>query len=244
MASEGGKEFSGKIALITGGSSGIGAACAAYLRARGAITVVADLNVQDVTGADLSIPVDVTDPEQVDQMVAKTVAEFGRLDIAINNAGIGVPNKKPLAEMSNQDWRQVMAVNIDGIFYSMRAEIPAMLESGGAIVNLASVMGVVSAAESAAYVASKHAVVGITKAAAVDYAKAGIRVNAVGPGFVDTPLLAHQNAETRARTVAAHPMGRLATAEEIAAVVGFLASPAASFVTGSYYLADGGYTTV
>lgn len=192
-----------------------------------------------------AVEVDVTDSASVNAMVSAAVAISGRLDIAINNAGVGVPVKKPVGEMDVADWHRVMSVNADGTFYCLNAELAVMGPAGsGAIVNVASVMGAVGTAGGAAYVASKHAVVGLTKAAAVDHAAQGIRVNAVGPGFVDTPLLSHQDASLRAKVERAHPVGRLATADEIAAVIEFLVSDTASFVTGAYYLADGGYTAV
>jgi NAD(P)-dependent dehydrogenase (short-subunit alcohol dehydrogenase family) len=234
---------------VTGGASGIGAACARTLATRGATVVVADLSeaeaaaVADTLPGGLGVHVDVGEPSSVSAMVARAVAAYGRLDVAVNNAGVGVPVRLPVAEMHLRDWRRVMTVNLDGVFHCLQAEIPAMLASGGgAVVNIASVMGAVGTTGAAAYVAAKHGVVGLTRAAALEYAGQGIRVNCVGPGFVDTPLLQHHDAADRERIAQLHPLGRLGTAEEIAAVVAFLSSPAAAFVTGAYYLADGGYT--
>ncbi|MCW2583832.1 MAG: NAD(P)-dependent dehydrogenase, short-chain alcohol dehydrogenase family [Klenkia sp.] len=243
--------LTGRVALVTGGGSGIGAACARQLAAAGAQVVVADLRREaaEETAAAVggtALRVDVSDPGSVGAMVEEVRSRFGRLDVAINNAGVGVPAKKLVADMSDDDWRRVTSVNLDGVFHCLRAEVPLMLDSprGASIVNVASVMGTVAAVGAAAYVASKHAVVGLTKSAALDYASAGIRVNAVGPGFVDTPLLDHQDVAQRDRTAAAHPVGRLGTADEVASVISFLASPAAAFITGAFHLVDGGYTAV
>ena len=193
----------------------------------------------------MGVHVDVGEPDSVLAMVARTVQTYGRLDIAVNTAGIGVPVRTPLAQMQLSDWRQIMTVNLDGVFSCLQAQIPAMLASGmGAVVNIASMMGAVATDGAAAYVAAKHGVVGLTRAAAVDYAGQGIRVNCVGPGFIDTPLLQHYDADSRERIGQLHPLGRLGTAEEVAEVVAFLSSPAAGFVTGVYYLADGGYTAI
>lgn len=245
-----GRDLDGRVALVTGGASGIGAACAGALASAGATVAVADLSAgpaQEVAdrlgGGSFAVHVDVTDPQSVEQMVASVRDRAGRLDIAVNNAGMGVPNKVPLAQMSSADWRSVMAVNLDGVFHCLKAEIPVMMAiPGGAIVNIASVMGSVGTTGAAAYVASKHAVVGLTRAAALDYASSGVRVNAVGPGFIDTPMLSHHDPDTRTRIASMHPVGRLGTGEEVAAVVRFLCSPEASFVTGAYYVVDGGFT--
>lgn len=241
-----------KVALITGGASGIGQACAATLAKRGARVVVADYNIQlgeavaeglRQRGAEaLFVHVDVSDPESVERMVAQAVAAYGRLDIAVNNAGIG-GEANPTGAYSVAGWRRVIDVNLNGVFYCMRYEIPAMLESGGgAIVNVSSILGAVGTAGAPAYVAAKHGVVGLTKAAALEYAQQGIRVNSVGPAYIDTPLLAHMDHETRERVTRLHPVGRMGTAQEVAELVAFLASDEASFITGSYHLIDGGYT--
>lgn len=243
--------MSGRVALVTGGGSGIGAACARRLAALGATTAVADVDLQaaervaeSLPGA-FAVPLDVRDGDSVAAAVGAVESRGGRLDVAVNAAGVGVPDKAPVGDMTWEQWHRVLDINLDGVFRCLAAEIPAMQRAGGgSIVNLASVMGHVAAGSSAAYVASKHAVVGLTKVAALDYAAAGIRVNAVGPGFIDTPMLAHQDKEVRARTEAAHPVGRLGTADEVAAMVVFLCSPEASFITGAHYLVDGGYTVL
>ena len=174
-------------------------------------------------------------------MVDKTVAWGGGLALLVNNAGIGGP-AGPTGDYPLDGWRKVMGINLDGVFYGLRYGIPAMLKSGGgSIVNIASILGNVGFANAPAYVAAKHAVVGLTKAAAVDHAKQGIRVNAIGPAFIETPLLANLPAGAKEALVAAHPIGRLGRAEEVANLTLFLLSYQASFITGSYHLVDGGY---
>lgn len=243
--------LSGSVAIVTGGASGIGAACAKTLAQAGVHTVIADRSLdaayalcRELRGTACAVEVDVSDETSCRKMVDFTIEKFGRLDIAVNNAGLGNPDKSRIAELSFERWRQLMNVNLDGVFLSMKAEIPAMMKAGsGSIVNIASVMGTVAVAGACAYVASKHGVVGLTKAAALDYAQDGIRVNSVGPGYVDTPMLSNRTEAQRSEIAARHPIGRIATPKEIAAVVAFLASPESAFVTGSYYTVDGGYSS-
>lgn len=240
--------LSGRVALVTGGATGIGAACVRLLAERGAQVVIADraIDVARERAAEVggkAVAVDVADEASCKAMVDFVLSECGRLDIAVNNAGIGVADRVPMGELSYESWRRLTAINLDGVFLSIKAEVPAMIATGGgAIVNMASVMGTVAVPNGAAYVAAKHGVVGLTKAAALDYAPHGIRINAVGPGFVDTPMFANRTPEQRAETAALHPLGRIATADEVAQVVGFLASEDAAFVTGAYYIVDGGYS--
>jgi NAD(P)-dependent dehydrogenase (short-subunit alcohol dehydrogenase family) len=171
------------------------------------------------------------------------VETFGGLNVAVNNAGIGGA-QAPTGEYPLDSWRQVLGINLDGVFYGMRYEIPAMLESGGgAIVNMASILGSVGFANAPAYVAAKHGVLGLTKNAAIEYSAKGIRVNSVGPGFIRTPLLDNNLDEATLGVIATmHPIQRLGTAQEVADLVAFLCSDEASFCTGGYYLVDGAYT--
>ncbi len=243
--------FDGKVAIVTGGGSGIGEACVRQFAAGGAKVVVADINlegaekvaaaVRDAGGQAAAVRVDVADPASVEAMVNFAKEKFGGLNIAVNNAGIGGENN-PTAQQSLEGWNKVIAVNLSSVFYCMHYQIPLMLESGGgAIVNVASILGSVAFAGSPGYVAAKHGVVGLTKTAAIEYATQGIRVNSVGPGFIATPLLDAVE-DMKAAIASLHPMKRLGEADEIAALICFLASDAASFITGSYHLADGGYT--
>jgi NAD(P)-dependent dehydrogenase (short-subunit alcohol dehydrogenase family) len=186
--------------------------------------------------------VDVADPVACEAMVGAAVERFGRLDVAVNNAGIGGP-QAPTGEYPLDGWGTVIAVNLSGVFHCLRAEIPAMLEGGGgSIINMASILGSVGFAQSVAYVSAKHGVVGMTRTAAIEYARHGVRVNAVGPGFIETPLLAAAAPEIVAGVAGLHPLGRLGRAEEVAELVAFLASDRASNITGAYYVTDGGYT--
>lgn len=247
------RAFAGKVALVTGGASGIGEACVLTLARGGARVAIVDLNqelgdqtvaaVQQAGGEAIFLRVDVADPQAVEQMVATTVETFGRLDIAVNNAGIGgEPN--PTGGYSIEGWRKVIDVNLNSVFYCMRYEIPQMLaQGGGAIVNMASILGSVGFATAPAYVAAKHGVVGLTKAAALEYGKQGIRINSVGPGFIKTPLLAGAlDDQTQAYLSGLHAVGRMGESQEVAELVAFLCSDQASFLTGGYYLVDGGYT--
>ncbi|MEU6124719.1 SDR family NAD(P)-dependent oxidoreductase [Streptomyces sp. NPDC047123] len=243
-------EFAGKTAFVTGAASGIGLEIARRLAAGGAAVVVADYNeqgAQDVarslteSGARAAaVRVDVTDPESVRRAVEFTAETFGGLQLAVNNAGIA-GTSAPTGAYTVEDWQRVIDTNLNGVFYSLRHELPHLLAAGGgAVVNMSSILGTNGFAGSAAYSAAKHAVVGLTKTAAVEYAARGIRVNAVAPGFIDTPLLKGDEAQHR-QLVALHPQGRLGTAEEVAELTLFLLSDRASFVNGSYHLVDGGY---
>ncbi|GAA2362629.1 SDR family NAD(P)-dependent oxidoreductase [Dactylosporangium salmoneum] len=239
-------DFADKAALVTGAGSGIGEACATMLADRGASVLVADVDLDAATRVAEAIGkpavahrVDVRDPKACEAMVAAAVDAFGRLDVAVNNAGIGGP-RALTGEYPLDGWDDVIAVNLDGVFYSMRAEIPAMLGNGaGSIVNVASVMGSVGFPRSVAYVAAKHGVVGMTKTAALEYARHGIRVNSVGPGFIQAPMLSKEGA---AGVAYLHPSCRLGRTEEVAELIAFLASDRASNTTGSYFATDGGYT--
>jgi NAD(P)-dependent dehydrogenase (short-subunit alcohol dehydrogenase family) len=246
-------EMEGKVAIVTGGGSGIGEACVRALTEAGASVVVADLDQAAAEraaaqfgrdqGRCAAVRVDVADPVSVEAMVGFATERFGGVDIAVNNAGVG-GEANPVGEYSVEGWRRVIAINLDGVFYCMRHEIPAMLQrGGGSIINMASILGSVGFAQASAYVAAKHAVVGLTKSAALEYATQGIRVNAVGPGFILTPLISNTMDEATMQAIAGmHAMKRMGKPEEVAALVLFLASDAASFITGSYYIVDGGYT--
>ena len=246
------KMFENKVAMVTGGGSGIGAAIASRFAEEGATVVVADLDekaaskvaagIEKDAGIAVAVQQDVGDPRSVEQSVAFAIDKFGQLDVAINNAGI-TGDLAPTADYSLEGWDKVIAVNLSGVFYGMKYQIPAMLRSGGgSIVNIASILGSVGARDSAGYNAAKHGVVGLTKTAALEYSKDGVRVNAIGPGYIDTPLLNALDREMYDGLVNLHPIGRLGKAEEVAELAVFLASDKASFVTGSYHLVDGGYT--
>lgn len=240
--------FSGRVALVTGGASGIGEAVVRRLCAGGARVVVADFDGAKAETLAASLPgcrafaVDVADPAAVQAMVAFTVQHFGALHLAVNNAGVG-GEVAPIADHPLDAWRRVMGINLDGVFYGLKYEIPAILDAGGgAIVNMSSILGTHGWAGSCAYVAAKHALQGLTKTAALEYAAHGLRVNAVGPAFIDTPLIAAYQGEVRDQLVALHPAGRLGRSDEVAALTCFLLSDEAAFINGSYHLVDGGFS--
>ena len=247
----------GKVALVTGGSSGIGrATCLAFAR-EGAKVVVADVNprggqetvsmVKEAGGEAIYVQADVSRAADVEAMVNRAVQAYGRLDCAHNNAGVsGGGRRAPMHEYSEEDWDRIIGINLKGVWLCMKYEVPQMLrQGGGAIVNTASIMGLVGSwSRNIAYNASKHGVVGLTKTAALEYAQSGIRINAVCPGYIRTPILdplLSSNPEIEGQIIARHPIGRLGRPEEIAEAVVWLCSDAASFVTGHTMTVDGGY---
>lgn len=243
----------GKIALVTGGGSGIGRATALAFAREGAKVLIADVIVDsaketleminEAGGEGMVTKVDVSQSEEVESMVSQLVDTYGRLDCAFNNAGIG-GGWGFTAKCTEEEWDRVMSINLKGVWLCMKYEIPQMLQQGGgSIVNTASVAGLVGMLGTPAYVASKHGVVGITKAAAMEYATSGIRINAVCPGIIRTPMIGRRlerKPESEAVYRSMEPMGRLGTPEEIAEAVVWLSSDAASFVTGLPMAVDGG----
>ena len=242
-----------KVALVTGGGSGIGRAVALVWAREGAKVVVSDISakqgeetaemVRAKGGQALFVETDVGNPADAKTLVERAVSHFGRLDVACNNAGIGGPSA-PVAQYPLEGWAQVININLNGVFYGMQQQIAAMLKTGGgSIINMASILGAVGSATNSAYTAAKHGVVGLTQAAAIEYGAQGIRINAVAPGFIHTPMLTglEANAEAKATLIKAHPIGRLGQPEEVAELVAWLASDRALFVTGAYLPVDGGY---
>ncbi len=235
-------DLTGRVALVTGGASGIGAATVELLRAQGATVVAADLAAGDGV-----VACDVTDEAAVDGLVASILAEHGRLDLAANVAGTsGVYG--PVADTQTSDWRNTLRVNLDGVFFCLRAELRAMRETGGgSIVNVASSAGRMGVAGLADYSASKHGVIGLTKSAALEEARLGIRVNVVCPGSIRTPMLrgfVGGDEEMLGKMGRRAPLGRLGEPVEVAQAVVWLLSDAASYVTGSVISPDGGVDAV
>jgi NAD(P)-dependent dehydrogenase (short-subunit alcohol dehydrogenase family) len=248
-------QFTGKVAFITGAGSGIGRATALAFAAQGASIAASDISeknlhqtvrlIEEQGGRVLPVLCDVARSDDVAGAVAATVQDFGRLDFAFNNAGVEQP-LAPLHETSDDEWDRVIDINLRGVFYGMKHEIPAMLATGGgAIVNTSSGAGVIGIAGQAVYAASKHGVIGLTKAAALDYAAAGVRVNAVCPGIVETPMMDRFSGGTeegRQRVIGQEPVGRMGRPEEIASAVLWLCSDLGAFTVGHAIVVDGGQT--
>ncbi|MAN27605.1 MULTISPECIES: SDR family NAD(P)-dependent oxidoreductase [Mesonia] len=246
------KTLEDKVALITGAGSGIGKSTALLFAEHGAKIIVTDINEEHGTsvvkeiesngGEAIFIKADTSKPKDSEMTVQKSIEKFGKLDIAVNNAGIGGP-AEPIGNYPIDDWDKVISINLSGVFYGMRYQLPEMEKAGkGSIINVASILGQVGFANSCAYVAAKHGVVGLTKNAGIEYGKTGVRVNAVGPAFIETPLVKDSLSEEAYNSLAEmHPMGRLGRPHEVAELFLWLASDKASFATGAYYPLDGGY---
>lgn len=241
----------GKIALVTGAAAGLGRSIATNYAKGGARVVVADINdekgeetvrlITEAGGAAAYRHTDASSEQENEALVAFALSTYGRLDIACNNAGVAPPST-PLAEVSTELWRRTLSIDLDGVFFGIRAQIPAMLRNGGGtIVNMASILGQVGFLGMGPYVAAKHAVVGLTKQIAVDYAAQGIRAIAIGPAFIKTGLEAALDEHSRAALDSAHPAGRMGESDEVGEVVAAVSSDAWSFVNGAYLPVDGGY---
>ncbi|KYP15901.1 glucose 1-dehydrogenase [Flavihumibacter sp. CACIAM 22H1] len=241
-----------KVAIVTGAGSGIGRAIALAYAKEGAKLVVSDINeaggqetlslIAAAGGVASFFKADTSSAEDNRQLVDKAIQEYGGLHIACNNAGIGGP-LAATADYPIDGWNKVIGVNLNGVFYGMHFQIQALLKSGGgAIINMASILGAVGTRFSPAYVAAKHGVLGLTKAAALEYANQGVRINCIGPGYIRTPLLTNNLDEATLEQIKGlHPIGRLGDADEVAELALWLSSDKASFVTGAYYPVDGGY---
>ena len=250
------ENFAGKVAFVTGAASGIGRAAALAFARQGASVVVADVSeqgnqetahlIEELGGRAVAVRCDVTRTEDVKAALDKTTEVFGRLDVAFNNAGVEPKTLVPTAEVEEEEWDRILNIDLRGVFLCMEYEIPLMLKhGGGTIVNTSSGAGIIGIKGNPAYTAAKHGVIGLTRAAALDYAASNIRVNAVCPGYIDTPMMARftgGTAEGRARVISEEPIGRMGQPEEIANAVVWLCSDAAAFVVGHALVVDGGQT--
>ncbi|MBW4541939.1 MAG: SDR family oxidoreductase [Myxacorys chilensis ATA2-1-KO14] len=248
--------FTGKVAFVTGAASGIGREAALAFAHEGAKVVVADILeqsnqetvhlIENQGGQAIAVKCDVTRSEDVQAALDRTIEAFGRLDFAFNNAGIEPRNPAPTAEYEEEEWNRIIDINLRGVFLCMKHEIPLILkQGGGAIVNTSSGAGIIGIKGSPAYTAAKHGVIGLTKAAALDYAAQNIHINAVCPGYIDTPMMGRFTGGTdegRSQVIAEEPIGRMGKPEEIAAAVVWLCSDAAAFMVGHALVMDGGQT--
>ena len=243
------KQLENKVAVVTGGASGIGRAIVELFVKAGAQVVIADLddragnllieNLGD--GNVVFMKADTSLPQDNKRIVEAAVENFGALHIAVNNAGIG-GESNPVHQLSIEGWKQVIDINLNGVFYGLHYQLPEIQKVGGSIINMASILGAVGFAQSSAYVAAKHGVVGLTKSASWEYAAKGVRINAIGPGFISTPLIEQSlDKDTLHYLETQHAFQRLGKPEEVAELALWLASDKSSFVTGAYYPVDGGY---
>ncbi len=243
------KQLENKVAIVTGGASGIGKAIVELFVKEGAKVVIADLNEQLGNellnsvgeGNVVFVKADASSAEDNKKIVEVAIENFGALHIAVNNAGIG-GEAAIVGDLSIEGWKKVIDINLNGVFYGMHYQLPEMEKVGGSIINMASILGSVGFAHSSAYVAAKHGVVGLTKTAGWEYATKGVRINAIGPGFISTPLVDNAlDADTLKFLETQHAFQRLGKPEEVAELALWLASDKSSFVTASYYPVDGGY---
>jgi len=238
-----------KVAIVTGGASGIGRSTVEEMMDEGAKVAIVDLDEEkgeslaDKLGEKaVFIKADVTDEGSVDSIYSAVLNEFGKVDVLFNNAGVG--SMGPSEELEKDEWERVIGINLTGSFLMAKRAIKEMKKDGGSIINCASILGTVGQSETAAYTSSKAGVVNLTRTLAAEFAPEGIRVNAVSPGYIETPMLEGIDEETKQHLTSLHPIGRMGKPEEVAKAVTFLASDDASFITGANLLVDGGYTAV